>query len=271
MPRRARPTRALRYSGLGYGGGPDFAFFGCLQLGGYCPATSPSLPGVAMRYRFLYDNGSGPLPITGARSARSKPGPGWSTGPRTSPGRRHRPGADVPDGDHRRRPPPDPDPAGPGCALGRPAAHVIVPDPSGGSPSTRTPSAAASRPSSASTARRRPRRQPAPGSAGRDRGASGSQRPAPTCRSPSRPPGWRSPRSTSRTRWPRSTSTTGTRSTSCGSPSSAPACCTPIDATLSVQFTVDHEEMDSGAWSLAITSCSPSAPGDITPTISSWA
>jgi hypothetical protein len=46
----------------------------------------------------------------------------------------------------------------------------------------------------------------------------------------------------------------------------ATGCCTPIDATLSVQFTVDHEEMNSGAWSLAIDSCSPSAPGDITPT-----
>jgi hypothetical protein len=42
-------------------------------------------------------------------------------------------------------------------------------------------------------------------------------------------------------------------------------CCTSIDATLSVQFTVDHEEMDSGAWSLGITRCSPSAPGDVTP------
>ena len=46
-------------------------------------------------------------------------------------------------------------------------------------------------------------------------------------------------------------------------------CCTPIDATLTVQFSVDHEEMDSGAWSLSITSCSGSAPGDITPTVSS--
>jgi hypothetical protein len=43
-------------------------------------------------------------------------------------------------------------------------------------------------------------------------------------------------------------------------------CCTPIDATLSVEFTVDHEEMDSGAWSLGIASCSVSAPGNITPT-----
>jgi hypothetical protein len=42
-------------------------------------------------------------------------------------------------------------------------------------------------------------------------------------------------------------------------------CCTPIDKTLSVQFTVDHEEMDFGSWGLSITSCSPSAPGNITP------
>jgi hypothetical protein len=48
-------------------------------------------------------------------------------------------------------------------------------------------------------------------------------------------------------------------------------CCTPIDAILSVQFTVDHEDMDSGAWSLGITSCSKSAPGDITPHVSGGA
>jgi hypothetical protein len=46
-------------------------------------------------------------------------------------------------------------------------------------------------------------------------------------------------------------------------------CCNPIDATLNVEFTVDHEEMDAGDWSLSITSCSLSAPGDITPTVSS--
>jgi len=45
-------------------------------------------------------------------------------------------------------------------------------------------------------------------------------------------------------------------------------CCNPIDTQVSVQFTVDHEEMDAGAWSLSITSCSPSAPGNITPTAS---
>jgi hypothetical protein len=43
-------------------------------------------------------------------------------------------------------------------------------------------------------------------------------------------------------------------------------CCTPIDKTLHVLFTVDHEEMNAGTWSLAITSCcAGSAPGTITP------
>jgi hypothetical protein len=46
-------------------------------------------------------------------------------------------------------------------------------------------------------------------------------------------------------------------------------CCNPIDATLNVEFTVDHEEMDSGEWALSITSCSTSAPGNIKPTASS--
>lgn len=47
-------------------------------------------------------------------------------------------------------------------------------------------------------------------------------------------------------------------------------CCNPIDTSLSVEFTVDHEEMDAGAWTLSINSCpSGSAPGDITPHVSS--
>ena len=42
-------------------------------------------------------------------------------------------------------------------------------------------------------------------------------------------------------------------------------CCTPIDAALGVQFTVDHEEMGSGAWSLEITSCALPGGRNITP------
>jgi hypothetical protein len=39
---------------LYYGGGPNFAFYHQLQLGGYCPIYSPAHPGVQMMYRFLY-------------------------------------------------------------------------------------------------------------------------------------------------------------------------------------------------------------------------
>ena len=51
-------------------------------------------------------------------------------------------------------------------------------------------------------------------------------------------------------------------------------CCTPISAELTVEFSVDHEEISSGDWSLTIesqaggVSCSPSAPGNITPSSS---
>jgi hypothetical protein len=45
----------------------------------------------------------------------------------------------------------------------------------------------------------------------------------------------------------------------------ANGCCTPIDASLDVEFTVDHEDLNAGTWSLTITSCSPSAPGNVTP------
>jgi hypothetical protein len=37
-------------------GGPDFGFFGCLHLGGFCPKTSPTVAGEPMRYRFLYES-----------------------------------------------------------------------------------------------------------------------------------------------------------------------------------------------------------------------
>ena len=43
----------------------------------------------------------------------------------------------------------------------------------------------------------------------------------------------------------------------------AAGCCTPIDKTLSVEFTVDHEQMGAGAWSLVIESCALSANIDL--------
>ena len=43
---------------LVYGGGPNFAFFEQLQLGGWCPTYSPSVAGEQMQYRFLFSTQS---------------------------------------------------------------------------------------------------------------------------------------------------------------------------------------------------------------------
>ena len=50
----------------------------------------------------------------------------------------------------------------------------------------------------------------------------------------------------------------------------ATGCCTPIDKSLSVEFTVDHEQMGAGSWSLNISSCAVLPPGTdpLTPTAS---
>ena len=45
-------------------GGVGYAFFGSLQLTGFCAATSSITPGAAMMYRFLYSlNGASPIPV----------------------------------------------------------------------------------------------------------------------------------------------------------------------------------------------------------------
>jgi hypothetical protein len=45
-------------------------------------------------------------------------------------------------------------------------------------------------------------------------------------------------------------------------------CCTPIDQELSVQFTVDHEQMAAGGWSLGIGACALPLGLNLTPTAS---
>lgn len=47
-------------------GGPDFGFFGCLELRGFCPLNSPTAPGSTMRYRFLYERGGSRTPLVGS-------------------------------------------------------------------------------------------------------------------------------------------------------------------------------------------------------------
>ena len=63
-PTTGLTNKGLGYSGLYFQGGPDFAFHGCLELRGFCPATSP-IDGTPMRFRFVL-GGSG-LPLTGSR------------------------------------------------------------------------------------------------------------------------------------------------------------------------------------------------------------
>ncbi len=53
-PSTGLTSTSLPIATLAYGGGPNFAFYDCLQLGGFCPAYSPTHPGVQMQYRFLY-------------------------------------------------------------------------------------------------------------------------------------------------------------------------------------------------------------------------
>lgn len=50
---------------LGHGG-PNYGFFSCLELRGFCPAFSPDASAVPMQYRFLYDQGGTPTPMVGS-------------------------------------------------------------------------------------------------------------------------------------------------------------------------------------------------------------
>jgi hypothetical protein len=53
-----KTNKSLPFATLAYGGGPNFAFYEQLQLGGFCPSYSPTSPGTPMKYRFLYATAS---------------------------------------------------------------------------------------------------------------------------------------------------------------------------------------------------------------------
>jgi hypothetical protein len=263
-----KTNKGLTYAGLYYQGGPNFAFYSCLQLGGFCPTTSPSFAGVPMRYRFLYDTGSGPVAITGSTVCRVEAGTrlipwpqnvGGIAGTVTVPTFQTVTIAGAPQ--------PDPIPPGPGAPWIGPSEHVIVPDSEGWIPVDQNAIGGGFQVLAGfNTAAVTSGGDPQPGV----------------------PAGTAVPAASQRAGSDMSITFEATRvgvSTidfSNALPKIhinnwnevnelwlveyASGCCTPIDRTLGVQFTVDHEEMDSGVWSLAITGCSLSAPGDITPT-----
>ncbi len=262
-----KTNKALSYSGLSYGGGPNFAFFSCLELRGFCPTTSPAFPGVAMRYRFTTDDGSGPSPITGDKVCNADLGSRFIDWPQNVAGIAG--AALVPtfqtvtvSGSVGV----DPIPPAPGDPWVGPTAHVVTPDPDGWivvDPNTIGGGYQVLMGFNSEKV--------VPGGPAPDDGAGNAV---------SAPKGgtdlainFEATRVTVSTidyhnqldkihinNWGEVNklwfAEFGTD------------CCTPIDATLTVEFTADHEEMDAGQWILEITSCSKSAPGAITPTVS---
>jgi hypothetical protein len=273
-PSTGKTNKSLPYSGLSYGGGPNFAFYGCLQFGGFCPAYSPVFAGVPMHYRFTVDDGSGsgPVPITGDKVCTIEAGTrlvdwpqnlGGVAGPATVLTFQTVQIAGSSE--------PDPTPPAPGDPWFGPSAHTIAPDADGWV--TVDPNA-----------------------------IGGGFQVLLGFNSPSVVPGGLPPGSGHANAGIAVADPKGGKDLAINfeaTRTTVPSidyhnqldkihvnnweevndlwftefgkgdCCNPIDATLSVEFTADHEEMDSGAWSLSITSCSASAPGDITPTVSS--
>jgi hypothetical protein len=271
-----KTNKSLPFATLGHGGGPNFAFTGPLQLGGFCPSLSPVFSGVQMKYRFQYDAGSGPLPITGSLLSPMLAGTRITSWPGVD-GTGHATAAFIPTFQSviiQAAPlPPDPVPPAPGAPWVGPAPHYITADANGwvlvdlnaigGGFQTllgfNSPAVVPGGP-------------PLPGVTAGSPVPAGNQRAGrdlaiifQATRVTTLPPGTIPDYTNSLSRihinnWGEVNLLNFAEF--------ATGCCTPIDATLTVQFTVDHEEMDSGAWSLKITSCSTTAPGDITPTVS---
>lgn len=270
-----KTNKSLPYASLDFHGGPHFAFYDCLQLGGFCPATSPVFSGVAMKYRFLYDAGSGALPITGSLLCPVEAGTRIINWPQNLGGIA---GAALvptfqPVTIQAAPLPPDPIPPAPGTTWIGPSAHYIAPDADGwvavdpnavgggfqvllGFDTTKVVAGGPPLAGAIGTPGGVPAGSAVP-AAGQGAGSDLSIT-------------FEATRVTVATvdfsnglskihinNW---TEVNNLWFLEFGSD-----CCTGIDASLSVQFTADHEEMDAGAWSLAIGGCSPSAPGDITP------
>jgi hypothetical protein len=257
------------------GGGPNYAFYSCLELRGFCPATSPDVAGEPMKYRFTYDDGSGagPQAITGVKvcpvelGSRTVPWPGVDLAGNATAAL-----SDTPQTVKVGPPPVAPD--GPPPAVGNPwfgpPIHYVTPDGDGWvfvDPQAigggyqvlmgfDTPEAV-------------PGGAPLTGvlAAGNDVPA-GQKRTGTDLKMvfeatrvsnpPADPPDYSQTLNKIRINNWFEVNLLDFAEFSTG-------CCTPIDKTLSVQFTVDHEEMDAGLWSLVITSCALTLPMDITP------
>jgi hypothetical protein len=271
-PSTGKTNKGLAFPGLFYNGGPNFAFNGQLQLAGYCPIYSPSFPGAQMKYRFLYSIGGGPQsPITANLVSMVQVGTQAISWPSNSGGTAALPMKTL----HvavvvSAAPASSPVAPAIGAPYADPTPFNLQPDADGwvavdmnvdgtgfntlmGFDTTQPPVA--------------PGGNPNPGV------PAGTVVPAPAQRMGSSVSlifeatrvgiatidYTQAPVNVLVNNWTQVHELNFVEFGGTG------GCCTPIDTTLSVQYTVDHADMDAGAWSLVITSCSPSAPGDITP------
>ena len=274
-----KTNKGLPAPSLGFHGGPNFAFYGALQLGGFCPSTSPVFSAVPMKYRFLYDNGSGTAkPVTGNLVSPVEAGTRIINWPQNSGGVAG--AALMPTFQAvwiaAAPTPPDPIPPAVGSAYQAPSAHYITPDADGwvvvdpdaigggfqvlmgfdtgpvvpgGDPHPGVPAGTA-----------------VPAAA--QRGGTNLSITFQATRVTTMPPGTGPDYTNGLDKIHINNWTEVNELNFLEFVMGSLGCCTPIDAILSVQFTADHEEMDAGAWSLGISSCSVSAPGDITPHVS---
>lgn len=112
-------------------GGPNYGFFGCLELRGFCPAASPTSPGIGMRYRFLYERGGTRTPLVGSLLCPVIVGSRTIYWDVNGTGLEETFQTVVIAGSGA-TPDPTPTPAlPPGTPWGAPPAHVIVPDADG--------------------------------------------------------------------------------------------------------------------------------------------
>ncbi len=56
------PGTGLTNKSVAGHGGPNYGFFGCLNLGGFCPKVDPAHPAEPMAYRFLFQQAGAPNP-----------------------------------------------------------------------------------------------------------------------------------------------------------------------------------------------------------------
>ena len=262
-------NKGLVFTGLNSQGGPKFGFYSCLELRGFCPTTSPTFPGVPMRYRFLYERVAGtPIPITGSLVCDVDAGTrliNWPQNVGGFAGAALVPtfqtvkiaGASVP----------DPIPPALGSPWQGPAAHVITPDAQGW---------VAVDPSAIGggfqtligfdTTQAVAGGDPAPGV------LPGSAVPGPNQKNgtdlavifeATRLPGPTSPPDFTNSlakihinNWTEVTLLDILQFHSAGG-----TACSPITTALDVEFTADHELM--AIWTLSITSASPTAPGTV--------